>query len=172
MQLREKPLIDEDAIRQRIRELGEAVRRAYEGRDLVFVVVLKGSFVFAADLMRAAGVPCSVCFVRAQSYDGTCSNGHVRITLEPEDRLEGKHLLVVEDILDTGLTVTSILECLEKHRPASLALCTLLDKPARRKVSVSADYVGFEIDNEFVVGYGLDFDEQYRNLPAIHVLQE
>ncbi|MFO7598047.1 MAG: hypoxanthine phosphoribosyltransferase [Desulfocurvibacter africanus] len=168
-------LIDEQDIARRVQELGQEICRHYGDEPVIAVCVLKGAFLFFSDLVRAFPQQMDVRldFVRLASYgDRTHGAEKVEFKKDMETNIEGKHVLVVEDILHPGLTVAAILEILEEHRPASLALCPLLDKPARRKAPVSAGYVGFEIEDKFVVGYGLDFAEQYRNLPAIHVLQE
>lgn len=167
----ERPLITADAIARRVTELGDAISTDYADRDLVMVVVLKGGLFFAADLARAIRRPMALEYVRARSYDGQRSTGAVEVAVVPERPLAGAHLLVVEDILDTGRTTQTVLDMLADMSPASLALCTLLDKPVRRIVPVSANYVGFTIDDFFVVGYGLDFNERYRELPSIHVLE-
>jgi hypoxanthine phosphoribosyltransferase len=170
MQLSERPLLTAEQIAERVAELAEAISADYAGKDFVLVTVLKGATIFAADLMRRMRVSPCLDFIRARSYVGTDSCGHVEITLVPERRLEGADVLVVEDILDTGRTTHAVMERLRRENPAGLKLCTLLDKPARRILPVEADYVGFAIDNLFVVGYGLDHDDAYRHLPAIHTL--
>lgn len=167
----ERPLITANAIARRVAELGNAISTDYADRDLIMVVVLKGGLFFAADLARAIRRPMALEYVRARSYDGDRSTGAVEVAVVPEYPLAGAHVLVVEDILDTGRTTQIVLDMLADMRPASLALCTLLDKPARRIVPISANYVGFTIDDHFVVGYGLDFNERYRELPSIHVLE-
>lgn len=172
MRLSEKPLIEEGAIADAVARLGREISGRHAGRgELVLVVVLKGGTLFAADLMRRLDVPLSVEYIRAKSYDGTESLGDVNLPVLPEQPLAGKHLLVVEDILDTGRTTAAILKALAAQQPASLELCVLLDKPSRRVVPVEARYVGFTIDDHFVVGYGLDHDEHYRQLPAVYVLE-
>ncbi len=170
MRLSDRPLISADRIRQRVDELAEAIDADHPDCDIVLVTVLKGATVFAADLMRRLQGCACLEFVRARSYAGTESRGHVEVTLLPEKPLEGRHVLVIEDILDTGRTTHAVLERLGAQNPAKLRLCTFLDKPARRIMPVTADYVGFSIDNHFVVGYGLDYEEKYRQLPAIYTL--
>jgi hypoxanthine phosphoribosyltransferase len=172
MPIVERPLITADAIRQRVAELGNDISARYDASGLVLIPVLKGGCMFAADLMRHIAPPVHVEFIRARSYRGTLSSGTVEFSVLPEKSLAGRDVLIVEDILDTGATAAAILDRLAAERPRSLALCTLLDKPSRRLRDVRAEYVGFSIEDRFVVGYGLDFNEHYRNLPAIHVFEE
>lgn len=173
MRLSDRPLITEDQIRETVARIARDISERYRGCDnLILVVVLKGGTLFAADLMRKIDVPVSVEYIRAKSYDGMNSLGTVLLPVLPEQPLRGKSVLVVEDILDTGRTTTAILNALREHAPASLELCVLLDKPSRRVVPVEAQYLGLTIDNFFVVGYGLDHDEQYRNLPDIYTLED
>lgn len=165
------PLIPSDAIAARVLELGARITRDYAGKDLVLVTVLKGAFVFGADLARAIDLPLRVEFLAASSYgDGVAPAGDVRVTLEPEGPLEGRDVLLVEDIVDTGRTAARLLELLRGCEPASLRLCALLDKPSRREVAVNVDYGGFSVDDVFVVGYGLDHAGLWRNLPYVGVL--
>ena len=164
-------LIDADTIARRVKELGAQITAAHAGKDLVLVPVLNGSFVFAADLARAIDLPLAIDFFGCRSYEGTASTGVVQTTLDLSHPIEGKHVIVVEDIVDTGLTMTYMLDNLRTRRPASVQLASLLSKPARRKVDVAIDYLGFEIEDVFVVGYGLDFDEHYRNVPYLGVLR-
>ena len=164
-------MIDAAAIQARVGELGAQITAEYAGRSLVVVVVLKGGLLFAADLIRAIHVPLALEYIRAKSYDGANSTGTVALKVLPELPLRGTHVLIIEDILDTGRTTSVVLDAVRHEQPASVALCALLDKPERRVVSVTADYVGFKIADHFVVGYGLDFDEHYRELPAIHVME-
>lgn len=168
----ERVLLDEAKIRARIRELGERISRDYEGRRLTLVGILKGSVVFLGDLMRSITVDCALDFMGVSSYMGANSTGVVRVLLDLRESPEGKDLLIVEDIMDTGLTLHYLLENLKTRNPGSLEICAFLDKPECRKVKVSAKYVGFKIPNEFVVGYGLDYRERYRNLPYIGVLKK
>ena len=167
-------LVNEERIQQRVRELGETISRDYAGvDDMLLVAVLKGSVVFLADLMRVLTVPHAIDFMATSSYaDGTESSGVVRILKDLEISLEGRHVLIVEDIVDTGHTLDYLLRILEERNPASLRVCTLLNKSSRREVEIPIDYVGFDIPNEFVIGYGLDYGELYRNLPFIGVLSE
>lgn len=170
MGLSEEPLIRAEAIEKRVREMAEAVSRDYQGRELTLVVVLKGGTLFAADLMRALSIPVSIEYVRARSYDGNRSKGHVELTVLPEQSLSGKDVLIVEDVLDTGRTTSAILAAIRAQGPSSVRLCVLLDKAAGHSAEIGADYVGFTIDDCFVVGYGLDHNERFRELPAIYVL--
>lgn len=172
MQRRNEPLISEEAIQARISELAAEISRDYAQRELVLAVVLKGALMFAADLSRKLTVATSIEFVRARSYQGTRSSRRVQVTIFPEESLAGKHVLIVEDILDTGNTTHFLLDRFREAKPDSLELCTLLDKPARRNIPVTAKYVGFSIDDLFVVGYGLDYEEKFRELPAVYVLDE
>jgi len=165
-------LLDADTIKQKVRELGARVANDYAGRDLVLVSILKGALPFLADLMREIPIYCSLDFLEVSSYGaGTSSSGVVRILKDLAKPIEGRNVLVVEDILDTGHTLSYVIEHLRGQHPSSLGLCALLDKPARRVVPIQVDYKGFEIPDKFVVGYGLDFAERYRNLPFIGVLK-
>ena len=164
-------LIEEDALRNRIRELGEEISADYAGRDLLLIGVLKGAVFFMADLMRRLTVACEVDFMAISSYGAsTDSSGVVRILKDLDINIEGRDVLVVEDIIDSGLTLSYLIRNLEARDPASLEVCALLTKPERREIDVPVRYVGFEIPNRFVIGYGLDFAERYRNLPYVAVL--
>jgi hypoxanthine phosphoribosyltransferase len=164
-------LIDADVLQQRIAELGEEISADYAGRDLLLVGVLKGAVFFMADLMRHLTLPCEIDFMAISSYgDSTDSSGVVRILKDLDINIEGRHVLVVEDIIDSGLTLSYLMRNLEAREPASLEICSLLTKPERREIEVPVRYVGFEIPNRFVIGYGLDFAERYRNLPYVGVL--
>jgi hypoxanthine phosphoribosyltransferase len=166
-------LIDEDALSSRVAELGAEVSSDYEGRDLLLIGVLKGAVFFMADLMRHIQVPCEVDFMAISSYgDSTDSSGIVRILKDLDINIEGRDVLVVEDIIDSGLTLSYLMRNLESREPASLEVCALMTKPDRREIDVPVRYIGFEIPNRFVVGYGLDFGERYRNLPYVAVLSE
>ena len=168
-----KVLIDEETLQRRIRELGEEISSDYTGKDLLLIGVLKGAVFFMADLMRHLTVPCEVDFMAISSYgDATDSSGIVRILKDLDINIEGRHVLVVEDIIDSGLTLSYLIRNLESREPATLEVCALLTKPSRREIDVPVRYVGFEIPNKFVVGYGLDFAERYRNLPYVGVLDE
>ena len=164
-------LIPQDRILSRVRELGEQVEKDYAGRSLVLLIVLKGSFVFGADLARAIDLPLAIEFLGVQSYgDSTESSGVVRITLDLGRAIEGEDVLIVEDIVDTGLTSRYLLDQMAARRPRSVKLCALLHKPSRTVVPVAIDYLGFTINDAFVVGYGLDAGQKYRNLPDLYVL--
>jgi hypoxanthine phosphoribosyltransferase len=164
-------LIDEETLGARIAELGVEVSADYEGRDLLLIGVLKGAVFFMADLMRHLTVQCEVDFMAISSYgDSTDSSGIVRILKDLDINIEGRDVLVVEDIIDSGLTLSYLMRNLESREPASLEVCALMTKPARREIDVPVRYIGFEIPNRFVVGYGLDFGERYRNLPYVAVL--
>jgi hypoxanthine phosphoribosyltransferase len=166
-------LIDEQALQARIAELGREISADYERRDLLLLGVLKGAVFFLADLMRHVTVPCEIDFMAISSYGAsTDSSGVVRILKDLDINIEGRHVLVVEDILDSGLTLSYLVRTLEAREPASLEVCALLTKPARREIEVPVRYVGFEIPNRFVIGYGLDFAERYRNLPFVGVLHD
>jgi len=166
-------LIDSDSLRSRIAELGEEISAAYEGRDLLLIGVLKGAVFFMADLMRHLTVPCEVDFMAISSYgDSTDSSGIVRILKDLDINIEGRDVLVVEDIIDSGLTLSYLMRNLESREPASLEVCALMTKPARREIDVPVRYIGFEIADRFVVGYGLDLAERYRNLPYVAVLSD
>ncbi len=166
-------LIDADTLRGRIAELGEELSAYYEGRDLLLIGVLKGAVFFMADLMRHLTVPCEVDFMAISSYGTqTDSSGVVRLLKDLDINIEGRNVLVVEDIIDSGLTLSYLMRNLESREPASLEVCALLTKPARREIDVPVRWVGFEIPNRFVIGYGLDFAERYRNLPYVGVLSE
>src|SRR5215831_11308691 len=166
-------LIDEVTLAGRVAELGAEVSGDYHGRDLLLIGVLKGAVFFMADLMRHLTVPCEVDFMAISSYgDATDSSGIVRILKDLDINIEGRDVLVVEDIIDSGLTLSYLIRNLESREPATLEVCALLTKPSRREIDVPVRYVGFEIPNKFVVGYGLDFAERYRNLPYVGVLDE
>jgi hypoxanthine phosphoribosyltransferase len=166
-------LIEEDALQRRIGELGRELSADYAERDLLLIGVLKGAVFFMADLMRHITVPCEIDFMAISSYGAaTDSSGIVRILKDLDLNIEGRNVLVVEDIIDSGLTLSYLTRTLEARQPASLEVCALLTKPERREVDVPVRYVGFEIPNRFVIGYGLDFAERYRNLPFVAILHE
>jgi hypoxanthine phosphoribosyltransferase len=168
----EEILLDADTIAARVRELAAEVAADYEGRDPVLVSVLKGALIFLADLMRSMEIPSSIDLMELSSYgSGTETSGQVRILKDLSRSIEGRDVIVVEDIVDTGLTLNYLLRYLGERQPASVTVCCLLDKPARRLVDIDIGYRGFTIPDRFVVGYGLDFDERYRNLPYIGVLK-
>lgn len=165
-------LISEEELQRRVRELAQQIEVDYQGKDLLLVGLLKGAVHFMVDLTRAMKRPVAIDFMAVSSYGAsTESSGIVRILKDLDESIEGKHVLIVEDIVDTGLTLKYILEMLRRRGPASLRVCALLNKKERRLVDVPLDYVGFDIPNEFVVGYGLDFRQVYRNLPFVAVLK-
>ena len=166
-------LVTEEQLKAKVNELGAQITQDYDGRDLLLVSILKGSVVFMADLMRAIRMPCGIDFMVVSSYGGanTTSTGLVKIVKDLDQDLSGKDLLIVEDILDTGITLSHLVPMLKLRNPASVRLCTILSKPSRRKADIEPDYLGFEVPDEFVVGYGLDYDEKYRNLPYVGVLK-
>jgi hypoxanthine phosphoribosyltransferase len=164
-------LIAETALQQRVRELGAAISRDYVSRQPVLVGILRGSVVFMADLLRSISIPVTVDFLAISSYVGRDASGVVRLLKDLDQSITAKHVLLVEDVIDTGLTLNYVLRVLRTREPASLAVCTLLDKPAARLVEQPLKYVGFPIPNEFVVGYGLDYNQRYRNLPYISALK-
>ena len=166
-------LIDEERLQSRIRELGDEVSADYAGRDLLLIGVLKGAVFFLADLMRHVTVPCEIDFMAISSYGAsTDSSGVVRILKDLDINIEGRNVLIVEDIIDSGLTLSYLMRNLESREPASLEVVALLTKPGRREIDVPVRWVGFEIPNRFVIGYGLDFAERYRNLRYVGVLEE
>ena len=165
-------LFSEEQLKERVAQIAAQIDRDYAGKELMLVSVLRGSFIFMADLVRAITVPCKVDFMAVSSYgSGTVSSGQVQITKDLSEDITGRHLLVVEDILDSGNTLSYLLEVLRARKPASIRICTLLDKPDRRAKPITADYVGFTIPDAFVVGYGLDYNECYRNLPYVGILK-
>ena len=166
-------LVSEEQIHARVAELGAQISADYAGRELTLVSVLKGSLPFMADLMRAITIPVSIDLMEVSSYGGTAteSSGLVRILKDLSSSIDGRDVMIVEDIIDTGLTLNYLIRYLRGKNPRSLHICTLLDKPARRLVDIPIDYLGFTIPDQFVIGYGLDYGEQYRNLPFIGVLK-
>ena len=167
-----QPMIDEASLKKRIAELGAQLARDYAGKDLVVIGLLNGVYPFFADLTRAMDLPIDITFMQVASYHGgTQSTGEVKIIKDLDKAIQGRHALVVEDIVDTGLTLHKVRNLLLDREPASLRICTLLDKPSRRTVEVPVDYIGFTIDDKFVIGYGLDLDGKYRNLPFVGVYQ-
>ena len=168
----ERVLFTEEELKQRVKEIARRIDADYAGKEPLLISVLRGSFVFMADLVREITLPCTVDFMAVSSYGGgTTSSGQVKIVKDLSEQIEGKDVLVVEDILDSGNTLSYLLKLLEARHPASIRLCTLLDKPERRTKPVAVQYTGFTIPDEFVVGYGLDYDEKYRNLPYIGILK-
>ena len=169
----ERVLITEEELKAIVENLGKKISEDYKDKDLLLVSVLKGSVIFMADLMRAITIPCNIDFMAVSSYGtGTKSSGVVKIIKDLDKNIAGKDLLLVEDILDSGNTLYYLREILSARNPKSIKICTLVDKPERREADIIADYVGGSVPNEFIVGYGLDYDEYYRNLPFIGVLKE
>ena len=165
-------LLSEEEVNERIRQIGEQISKDYEGRQVHLICVLKGGSFFMCELAKRITVPVSLDFMSVSSYGGgTKSSGVVKIVKDLDEPLDGKDVIVVEDIVDSGRTLSYLLELLGKRNPKSLALCTMLDKPERRVVDVKVDYTGFNIPDEFVVGYGLDYAQKYRNLPFIGVVE-
>ncbi|MBA7470730.1 Hypoxanthine phosphoribosyltransferase [subsurface metagenome] len=165
--------MNHEQIRDVVDRLAEEIRRDYKQKTPVLVGILKGSFVFMADLIRALNIPLEVDFVILSSYgSGTESSGEIKVIHGLESSIEGKDVLIVEDIIDSGLTLSLFLEELRRRKPASLRLCVLVDKVARRKLNVLIDYIGVQVQDEFVVGYGIDYDEQYRYLPDLYVVED
>ena len=167
----ERVLISEEELEAAVAKIGRQISEDYRGKDPIFVGVLKGCFIFMADLMRHVDIDCSMDFMAVSSYSGTTSTGAVKINKDLSEIIEGRHLILVEDILDSGVTLNYLKNYLMVRKPASIAVATLMDKPARRKADIYADYSCFEIPDAFVVGYGLDYNEKYRNLPYIGVLK-
>lgn len=165
-------MISEEDVDARIEEMGKQISKDYAGKEVHLICILKGSVFFVCELAKRITVPVSLDFMSVSSYgDGTASSGIVKIAKDLDESLEGKEVLIVEDIIDSGRTLYYLMDVLEKRNPKSLKLCTLLDKPDRRVTDVKVDYVGFEIPDEFVVGYGLDYAQKYRNLPYIGVVE-
>ena len=167
----ERILLTRDEIEAKISEVGRRITEDFRDKDPIFVGVLKGCFIFMADLMRHVDIKCSMDFMAVSSYSGTSSTGAVKINKDLSQDIEGRHVIIVEDILDSGVTLSYLKRYLMGRKPASINIVTLLDKPARRKADVFADYSCFEVPDAFVVGYGLDYNEHYRNLPYIGVLK-
>jgi hypoxanthine phosphoribosyltransferase len=171
--MRKEILFPRNAIQKRVQEIADQISVDYNGRELIVIGILKGAFIFMADLIRAMSIPCKVDFVRVASYGtGQESSGKVVLTKDIETSIKGRDILLVEDIIDTGLTLTYLVNWLKERNPQSLKVCAFLDKRKRRKVSFEADYVGFTIDDGFVVGYGLDFNEQARFLPEVYIIEQ
>lgn len=162
--------ISAERIAARVAELGVQLNQEYAGRSVVVVGILKGSFMFMADLIRHLTIPVRLDFMGTKSYVGTTTSGQVQITKDLDKPIEGEHVLLVEDIIDTGLTLSYLKRNLEQRRPLTLKTIAFLDKPSQRRVDIHADYVGFEIENKFVIGYGLDFEQQYRQLPDLCII--
>ena len=168
----ERVLFTEQELKDRVAEIAAQIDRDYAGKEPMLISVLRGSFIFMADLVRSITLPCTVDFMAVSSYGaGTTSSGQVKITKDLSESIEGRDIIVVEDILDSGNTLSYLFQLLQARHPASVRLCTLLDKPSRRTKPVIADYTGFTVEDLFVVGYGLDYAEKYRNLPYIGILK-
>ena len=168
----ERVLFTEQELKDRVAEIAAQIDKDYAGKEPMLISVLRGSFIFMADLVRSITLPCTVDFMAVSSYgSGTTSSGQVKITKDLSESIEGRDIIVVEDILDSGNTLSYLFQLLQARHPASVRLCTLLDKPSRRTKHVTADYTGFSVDDLFVVGYGLDYAEKYRNLPYIGILK-
>ena len=168
----EKIIYDTETLKARIAEMGKTITADYLDKDPIVIGVLKGAFVFMADLIRAIDTPCEVEFLGVSSYgSGTTTSGAVEITRDLGKDIEGRHVIVVEDILDSGVTLSYLKKYLANRNPASIRICTLLDKPSRRQADITPDYVGFTCPDEFIVGFGLDYAERYRNLPFIAILK-
>lgn len=167
----ERILISEDEIEKRVSEIGKRITEDYKDKNPLFVGVLKGCFIFMADLMRHVDIACSMDFMAVSSYEGTSTTGAVKINKDLSQDIEGRHIIIVEDILDSGVTLSYLKKYLMVRKPASVRIATLMDKPARRMADVYADYSCFEVPDAFVVGYGLDYNEKYRNLPYVGVLK-
>ena len=171
-QMQKEILFPRAAIDEKVKELAALISKDYEGRELIVIGILKGAFIFMADLIRSLSIPCQVDFARIASYGSrSVSSGKVIMMKDIEMSIKGKDILIVEDIVDTGITLSYFVEWLKERNPRSLKVCAFLDKRGRRKVTFEADYVGFAIEDGFVVGYGLDFNEHYRNLPFVGVLK-
>lgn len=166
-------LLDEETLKSKVKELGDMISRDYKGKDLVLIGVLKGSVMFMADLMKEITIPCAMDFMAVSSYgNSTSSSGVVRILKDLDFEIEGKDVLVIEDIIDSGVTLKYLMEYLKARKANSLEVACLLNKPERRKVDMNVKYTGFVVPDEFLIGYGLDYAEKYRNLPFIGVLKE
>lgn len=168
----QKILLSEEEIAAKVAEIGAQISKDYAGKNPVIVSILKGSFVFMADLVREITIPCTIDFMSVSSYgSGTSSSGEVKIVKDFDGSVEGRHLIIVEDILDSGRTLSYLMKTLKTRGAASISLCTFLDKPERRVVPVEVAYKGFTVPDSFIVGYGLDYDQKYRNLPYVGVLK-
>ncbi|MCR1954954.1 hypoxanthine phosphoribosyltransferase [Clostridioides mangenotii] len=166
-------MLSEEEIKAKVYELAKQIEQDYKGEDVLVVGILKGASVFVADLIRCIDLDVNIDFMSVSSYGaGTATSGTVKILKDLDVDIEGKNVLVVEDIIDSGLTLSNLVATLETRKPKSLKLCTLLDKPERRTADIHVDYVGFVIDDKFIVGYGIDYDEKYRNLPYIAIVED
>ncbi|MBN1381559.1 MAG: hypoxanthine phosphoribosyltransferase [Deltaproteobacteria bacterium] len=171
--MKRKILFSKETIDQRVRELADEISQEYEGREILMIGVLKGAFVFLADLIRSLSIPCEIDFTRLASYGaGTVSTENIVVTKKIEMPIKGRDVVIVEDIVDTGLTLTYLINQLKKERPRSLKVCAFIDKKRKRKIPIEADFVGFTIEDGFVVGYGLDVNEKARFLPDVYIIEE
>ncbi len=160
-------------IKKRVEELGKQISEEYAGKEIILVCILKGSFAFTADLAREIDIPCSIEFMQVSSYsNGTTTSGSLKIIKDINVPVDGKHLLIIEDIIDTGITLNNLKKMFDTRNPASVKLCAFLDKPSRRQAPIEADYVGFAVEDNFLVGYGLDYAQHFRNLPYVAILKE
>ena len=166
------PFISETAISARIKDLASQITSDYEGKNPVFIGILNGSFMFCSDLLRLVNIPCEISFMKCSSYEGTSSTGVIKQLFGLNQDIKGRHIVLIEDIIDTGFTMEFILKEISKQEPASIKICTLLFKPEALKAPIQSDYIGFETENKFLLGYGLDYDGYGRNLPEIYVEQE
>lgn len=168
----EKILFTREEIAEKVKSLANEIKSAYEGKNPLILCILKGSLIFTADLVRELDFPCTIDFMQASSYgNGAETTGQLKIKKDMDADIRGRDVIIVEDILDTGVTLSNLVPELQRRGAESVALCVFLNKPGRRRVKIKADYIGYDIENEFVVGYGLDYDEKYRNLPYIGVLK-
>ena len=166
-------LLTEEQITNKVKEIGKAISEDYKGKDLIIVGILKGSVIFASELIKNISIPCEIDFMAVSSYgNSTETSGVVRILKDLDHGIEGKDIIIVEDIIDSGLTLSNLTRELQARGPKALKICTLLDKPERRKADIPVDYVGFVIEDKFIVGYGIDYAEKYRNLPYIGIVED
>lgn len=162
-----------DDIKKRVAQLGEQISKEYAGKEIILVCILKGSYMFTADLSREIDVPCSVEFMQVSSYsDATVTSGSLKIIKDINVPVDGKHIIIIEDIIDTGITLYNLKKMFETRNPKSMKVCAFLDKPSRRIADIEADYVGYKVEDNFLVGYGLDYAQKYRNLPFVAILKE
>lgn len=167
-----KPLFTVEQIQARVKEIAAKISEDYEGKELITIGILKGAFMFFSDIVKLIQTPIDIDFLIASSYTGTHSTGEIKVHCDLREDIKDRHVLLIEDIVDTGLTVKYIKDMLLSKNPASLKICAFLDKKARRKVDINLDYIGFEIPNEYVVGYGLDYENKFRNLPYIAIFKK
>ncbi len=166
-------MISRQEIEEMCQRLGAEITRDYQGKEILLIAVLRGAFVFMADLIRCIDLPCGVDFMKVSSYNaGTETSGEVRIVQDLDESISGRHVIIVEDIIDSGLTLYKLRQVLQTRNPKSLAICTAFDKPDRRRVDITVDYIGKQIPDEFIVGYGLDYAGRYRNLPDVCLVKE